>query len=296
MSRDEAEGEAPRLDPTAGIAAMLDAAAAILRAAGVDSARLDARLIVAAATGWSREELLVSPRRVPGEAAFAEIESLVARRAAREPLSHILGRRDFWSLSLRVSPAVLTPRPDSETVVEAVCDWAKRHQPPATVLDLGTGSGCLLLALLAEFPRATGIGVDRSAPALDVAAANARALGLAGRARFRHGNWTDGLDGRFDVVVSNPPYIPAGEIAGLEPEVARFEPRAALDGGRDGLDAYRTLLPGVRRLLAPGGVIVLEVGAGQAGPVATIAANIGLRPAGTRRDLAGIERAVVIQG
>lgn len=297
MSAADNGGEhTPPLDPAAGVAATLDRAAAILRAAGVESARLDARLIVAAATGWSREELLVSPRSVPEKAAFETIATMVDRRAAREPLAHILQSREFWSLPFRVTPDVLTPRPESETIVEAVLAWAKTRHSPATLLDLGTGSGCLLLALLHEFPDAAGIGVDRSAAALDIAATNARALGMAGRARFRQGNWADGLTETFDVVVANPPYIAAHEIAGLAPEVARFEPKGALDGGRDGLDAYRSLLPGLRRLLVSGGLAALEVGAGQAAAVSAIAADSGLRPAGTRRDLAGIERVVLIYG
>lgn len=286
----------PPLDPRDGIGATIDRAAAILRAAGVESARLDARLIALQATGWSREDLLVSPRRVPGEAAFAEIEAMVARRAAREPLSHILGRREFWSLPFRVTCDVLTPRPDSETLVEAVCERARRQAPPSTLLDLGTGSGCLLLALLSEFPRATGVGVDRSAAALSVAAENARTLGLSGRVSWRQGSWTEGLDGRFDTIVANPPYIASGDIAGLADEVARFEPRLALDGGRDGYDAYRALMPGVRRLLVPGGIAAFEVGAGQAATVLEIAASNGLRPTGTRRDLAGIERVALAEG
>jgi release factor glutamine methyltransferase len=292
----DAGSEVPPLDPQAGIGATLDRAAAMLRAAGIDSARLDARLIVAAATGWSREELLVEPRRVPGEGAFEAIAAMVQRRAGREPLSHILGTREFWSLPFRVTADVLTPRPESETLIEAVVARARGRTAPAALLDLGTGSGCLLLALLSELPHAIGTGVDRSAAALAVAAGNARALGLAGRATWRQGSWTEGLDGRFDVIVSNPPYIPSSDIAGLADEVARFEPRAALDGGRDGFDAYRALMPGVRRLVARGGLVAFEVGAGQAGAVAALAAASGLTPAGTCRDLAGIERVVLAEG
>ncbi|MEK9662483.1 MAG: peptide chain release factor N(5)-glutamine methyltransferase [Alphaproteobacteria bacterium] len=296
MTDPDAGSEVPPLDPQAGIGATLDRAAAMLRAAGIDSARLDARLIVAAATGWSREELLVEPRRVPGEGAFEAIAAMVQRRAGREPLSHILGTREFWSLPFRVTADVLTPRPESETLIEAVVARARGRTAPAALLDLGTGSGCLLLALLSELPHAIGTGVDRSAAALAVAAGNARALGLAGRATWRQGSWTEGLDGRFDVIVSNPPYIPSSDIAGLADEVARFEPRAALDGGRDGFDAYRALMPGVRRLVARGGLVAFEVGAGQAGAVAALAAASGLTPAGTCRDLAGIERVVLAEG
>lgn len=290
------DGDTAGLTPGSRVGELLNRATARLRAAGIDSARLDARLIIAAATGWSREELLLSPARVPDDAAFAAISAMLDRRAAREPLAHILGTREFWSLALRVTPDVLTPRPDSETLVEAVAARFAAGRPGLRLLDLGTGSGCLLLALLRELPAATGVGVDRSAAALDVAATNARLLGMAGRTQFRLGDWGAGLDGRFDIIVSNPPYIPSADIAGLEPEVARFEPRAALDGGGDGLDAYRRLMPDIRRLLAPGGVAALEVGIGQADRVAALAAGNGLRPAGRRRDLAGIDRVVMLEG
>ncbi len=285
-----------RLIPGSQVADILSAASVKLRAAGIEPARLDARLIIAAATGWSREALLLSPDRVPDDEAFGKIETMIERRANREPLSHILGRREFWSLPFKVTPDVLTPRPDSETVIEAVLAWADGRKPPLRLLDLGTGSGCLLLALLHEFPAATGTGVDRSAAALDVAGENAHALGMSGRIRLRHDNWGNGLADTFDVIVANPPYIPAGDIVGLAREVAGFEPRSALDGGADGLEAYRMLLPDVRRLLAADGLAALEVGAGQADAVTALAAGKGLKPIGRRRDLAGIDRVVLLQG
>ena len=175
MTRNDATPETGlRLERGASMAATLDRAAAMLRAAGIDSARLDARLIVAAATGWTREKLLVEAKAIPDAAAFEAIEAMIDRRVGREPLAQILRLREFWSLPFRVTPDVLTPRPESETLVEAVLEWTKQRRPPAAILDLGTGSGCLLLALLHEFPRATGLGIDRSPAALEVAAANAR--------------------------------------------------------------------------------------------------------------------------
>ncbi len=196
----------------------------------------------------------------------------IRRRARREPFSHIVGRRLFWTLELEVTPAVLDPRPESETLVEAVLSSlpADRRRGALRVLDLGTGSGCLLLSLLSEMPAAEGVGVDRSQAALLVARRNAARCGVDGRCRWLAGDWTSALSARFDVVASNPPYVTSAEIATLEPEVREFEPRLALDGGRDGLDAYRRLVPQLARCLEPDGLACLEFGAGQAQPVERI--------------------------
>jgi release factor glutamine methyltransferase len=207
-------------------------------------------------------------------------------------MAHILGRREFWSLDFAVTSDTLTPRPDSETLVAAVLDIVAGRDRPLGILDLGTGTGCLLLALLHELPNATGVGVDRSAAALAVALGNAQALGLAPRVQFHEGDWGEGLTGRFDVVISNPPYIVSADVPNLSPEV-RHEPRLALDGGADGLDAYRALAPHVGRLLEPAGVAVLEIGEGQAPAVEEILRTAGLKPVDRRRDLAGIERCIV---
>ncbi len=271
------------------VGAVLAEATTRLMAAGVAEARLDARLLVGEALGLSRESMFAFPEKPVDAAAVARVQALIDRRAAREPVSHILGRRGFWTLDLAVGPDILAPRPDSETVIEAVLATAR----PGPILDFGTGSGCLLLALLSEWPDAWGVGVDRNPGAARVAAANAAACGLGGRAFFVAGDWGRALTGRFAVIVANPPYIPTADIAGLDPEVARYEPRLALDGGADGLDCYRQLLPDIARLLAPGGVAALEVGAGQAGAVAGLAERAGLRVTERRRDLAGIERCVV---
>ncbi|MDE2007906.1 MAG: peptide chain release factor N(5)-glutamine methyltransferase [Rhodospirillales bacterium] len=265
--------------------------AALLAEAGVDSPRLDARLLLAHALGLAPSALLAdldAPAAAPGYG------GLIARRAAREPLALILGHREFWSLDLLVSPASLIPRPESETLIEAALAAFAGAAPPARILDLGTGTGALLLAALVEFPAAFGIGLDRAPEAAALARRNAARLGLGLRAAFLAGEWGEALAGGFDLVLANPPYIPRAEIAALMPEVARFEPAGALDGGPDGLDAYRAILGGLGALLTARGVAVLELGQGQEAAVAMLAAARGF--AGTaRRDLAGIPRALVLR-
>ncbi len=262
--------------------------AALLAAARVDSPRLDARLLLAHSTGLTHADLL-RDRDAPVDA--AAYDALLVRRAAREPLALIVGHQEFWSLRFEVSPDTLIPRADSETLIEAAL--AARPDPAATrhILDLGTGTGCLLLAALTEFPRAWGVGIDLSPAAAALAQRNAAALGLADRAAMLCGHWDDAIQGRFDLVLSNPPYIPAADIAGLMPEVAAYEPRRALDGGPDGLDAYRALVRRLPALLQPGGTAVLELGIGQASVVEAMAG--GFR-AETRPDLAGVPRALVL--
>jgi release factor glutamine methyltransferase len=264
-----------------------------LAAAGIDSARLDARLLVAEVLGVEPNTVFMRPDMPLSPDQVARAEELAARRQGREPMSHILGRRGFWTLTLAVTADTLDPRGDTETVVEAVLDVLSDRQRPWRLLDFGTGTGAILLALLAELPNATGVAVDRSAAALAVARANAQSLGMGERAMFIQGDWGRGLHGLFDAIVSNPPYIPDQEIAGLEPEVARFEPRLALAGGADGLDCFRALAPDIARLLAPGGVAALEVGQGQDEPVSQLLQAAGLQIQPPRRDLAGIARCVV---
>lgn len=289
----------PHRQPSAGdgqpVAAANAAVARRLAAAGIDSSALDARLLLCAATGASAAGLIARPERRLNAAEQVTLDGLAARRAAREPMAHILGRREFWSLDFAVSPHVLTPRPDSETLIDAVCRRLRDRLRPYRVLDLGTGSGCLLLALLSEYPAASGLGVDISADAAAVAAGNARRLGFAGRAMFVVADWTAALDTRFDVVLCNPPYIRGGEIAGLAPEVAQFEPRGALDGGADGLDAYRALLSQVGEILAPDGLAAFELGEGQAAAVSTLAVNHGFCVPELVADLAGIDRVAILR-
>ncbi|MCC7048385.1 MAG: peptide chain release factor N(5)-glutamine methyltransferase [Alphaproteobacteria bacterium] len=270
-------------------------ATARLAAAGVEDARRDARLLLAAATGAAAGAHLADDAIVDAAAA-ARFAAMVDRRAAREPVSRILGRRGFWTLDLAIGPDTLDPRPDSETVVEAVLARVTDRRAMLRVLDLGTGSGCLLLALLAELPNATGLGIDRAAGAVALARANAVAAQLDGRAEFRVGDWTRGLSATFDIVVANPPYIRRADLDGLMPEVARFDPRAALDGGADGLDAYRAILAGLKPLLAPGAIAAFEIGAGQGEAVKGLINHAGLATLEIRPDLAGIDRCIVATG
>lgn len=262
-----------------------------LESAGVDTPVFEARLLLEAGAGVSRLEIVTDPRRPMTDAQVEAVDALVQRREAREPMSHIIGRRHFWTLDLAVSPDVLTPRPETELLVEFALKTLAPDQP-ARVLDLGVGSGAILLAVLNERPRATGVGVDRSAAALAIAAANAEALKLSDRIELVEGDWANGVTETFDLVLSNPPYIASNDIAALAPEVARYEPKLALDGGADGLDAYRSITASLARLLKPGGVFAFEVGQGQADAVAALAAAQGLFTTPTLRDLAGIPRVV----
>lgn len=228
------------------------------------------------------------------EVAAERFAAALARRTAREPLAYILGRREFWSLTFAVSRVTLIPRPESETLIEAALAACPEPGAARRVLDLGTGTGCLLLAALAEFPAAFGVGIDCVAQAAPLAAENAESLGLAGRAAFAMGDWAESIEGQFDLVLTNPPYIERAAIAGLAPEIAHYEPRAALDGGADGLDAYRQILPDMPRLLTSHGVAIVEIGFGAASSVAELAVSAGLSVRGMRADLAGVPRAIVL--
>ncbi len=277
------------------IAATLRDATAQLRAAGCDSPRLDAVLLLAEALGWSPDRVRIDGDAALPAAAAAQFDTLLAARVARRPMSQILGRREFWSLDFRVTADVLDPRPDSETLVAGVLEQVTERTAKLRLLDFGTGSGCLLLALLHELPVASGLGIDRSAAALAVASDNAARLGLAARAGFQSGDWGAGLTetAGYDIVISNPPYIESAAIAGLAPEVAQHEPIGALDGGRDGLEAYRRLIPDAWRLLRPGGLLALEIGQGQEAGVATLLARAGFGIAVEKPDLGGIIRVLL---
>ena len=276
------------------VAAALEDAARQLAAAGIEDARREARLLLAEAAGWEPAAIIAYPERPLNADQSRRLAELVRRRAAREPLSRILGWREFWSLRFALGPETLDPRPDSETLIAASLECIDRDKA-LSVLDLGTGTGCLLLAFLSEVPNAKGLGIDLSNGALAVAEENARALGLAGRARFHQGDWGGGLDQRFDLILCNPPYIPAADIDGLAPEVAKFDPVLALAGGVDGLDVYRRLSDELPRLLLPGGLAILEIGDGQEASAAAILAGNGLVFRGARRDLAGIARCLIWQ-
>ena len=284
-----------RCEPGETVGAFLCQAGQVLRAAAIESPRLEARLLLGHAMGATPEALLRDPGApVPPEAA-ARFRAALAARLDAVPVAHILGTQGFWTLDLAVSPATLIPRPDSESLVEAALDAFPDAGAKLRVLDLGTGTGCLLLAVLAERPRAFGVGVDLVPGAAALAAGNAARNGLADRAAFLAGDWAASLSARFDLVLSNPPYIESAAIAGLMPEVARHEPRSALDGGTDGLAAYRHLAAILPGLLAPGGAAVLELGAGQRQAVQALARGAGLVPSACRMDLGGVERALVLR-
>ncbi|TPG41400.1 peptide chain release factor N(5)-glutamine methyltransferase [Sphingomonas koreensis] len=263
------------------------AAATADLAAVSQTARLDAELLMALALGVTREQLLLHHLDDPAPSAFAD---LLARRRAHEPIAYITGTRAFWTIDLTVGPGALVPRADSETLIEAAIDHFGARSP-STILDLGTGPGTLLLAALDQWPQATGLGVDRSAAALAMARGNADRLCLGVRARFAEGNWAAGINGAFDLVLANPPYIGANES--LPAEVRDHEPAEALFAGADGLDAYRVIIPQLPRLIAPGGAAVIEIGHTQAVAVGALVTAAGLGVAVTA-DLAGLPRVIVV--
>jgi len=272
---------------------ILDDAAVRLREAGVESPRSEARLLLAHAMGVNQEDI-ISGAVEPDGAAIARFEAALARRSAREPFAYIVGRREFFSRDFAVGPGVLIPRPESEMLVEEALRRFPSRDEKLRVLDLGTGTGCLLLAFLAERPEAQGLGVDTSEAALAWARRNAERLGLAGRARFLRDNWGESLVARFDVVFVNPPYVKAGDILALAPEIADHEPASALDGGEDGLDAYRCIGPVLARLLSGNGRAFVEIGEGQAEAVSSIFGKAELEVDGTVTDLARIYRCLVM--
>jgi release factor glutamine methyltransferase len=266
------------------------------RSGGIDSAELDARMLVGAVLGLDLTGMITAADRLLDCGESLRLEDFTRRRLAREPVARIVGHKEFWGLPLQLSPATLVPRPDTETVVELALEMLRNDgasRRPLRIADLGTGSGAILLALLSELPGAYGFGTDISEEALQTAGANAARAGLADRATFVACDYATGLSGPFDLIVSNPPYIRAADIAGLAAEVRDYDPRAALDGGADGLDAYRALIPQAAGLLAPGGALVVEAGQGQSGPIQGLMTAAGLTPAGApKADLAGIQRAV----
>jgi release factor glutamine methyltransferase len=263
-----------------------------LERAGLAGPVIDARLLVEAAAEATRADIVTDPHRMLTPEQEATLEAYLARREHREPVSHILGRKGFWKIMLNVTRDVLTPRPDTETVVE----WVLRDFPehaPWRVLDLGVGSGAIILSILAERPAARGLGVDVSEEALAVARDNAAHLGLAGRLALLRGDWTEGLEeASFDLVVSNPPYIASDVIETLEPEVRDHEPRVALEGGPDGLMHYRRLAPEILRVLKPGGRFAVEIGYDQKAPVEALFREAGATGVQTLRDLADRDRVV----
>ena len=272
-------------------------AARRLREAGIDTPELDARLLICHAAGLANETFVARAGDRMAPQAYPLLETVIARRLAGEPVSRILGLREFYGREFLVGPDTLDPRPDTETLIEAALDIAARNgwrERPIDLLDLGTGTGCILVTLLAELPEAQGIGTDISERALALAAENARRRGVAGRASFVAADWLDGIEGNFDLILSNPPYLAASEMAALPAEVTH-DPKLALDGGADGLDAYRRIASCARTRLRDGGALLLEIGASQAESVLGILRQAGFQPAEQpiRRDLAGRPRCVV---
>ncbi len=264
-------------------------------AGGIEQADAEARRMVLACTKLTHTALITQPAQPISAQEAATLQNWCARRLAGEPVTRIIGEREFWTLTLRVMPHVLDPRADSETIVETALDLlGERRHHSLRILDLGTGSGALLLALLAECPASTGIGVDLSPHACALAKDNAEANGLASRCDIHQRRWAEGLEGYFDIIVSNPPYIETATIAGLDREVRNHDPMLALDGGTDGLDAYREIIASLPKLLVPNGIAVLELGVGQAGAVSGLAEAAGLEMIALRPDLGGVERALAL--
>lgn len=287
------------LDPAASLSLVQRQLAKLFAAAGsgLGEAMTEARMLLCAALGIAPVTFLRESEQPIGARAAEineRIAAWVARRAQHEPVSRILGHREFWGLDLAIDPHVLDPRADTETLVEALIDMmAEKSDAPLRILDLGTGSGALLCALLASFPQAFGIGIDLSVKACAIAAKNLHALGLFSRGKIVCGDWTKALAGSFDVIVSNPPYIVHAEIATLDPDVREYDPMLALDGGTDGYAAYRAIVPALPSLLARDGMVMFELGIGQARGVADLLEATGLSVMGVKYDIAGIERAIV---
>lgn len=281
---------------TLTVARLLATATGRLRAGGIGNARRDARVLLAHASGLEETTIVARPDSAVCPAMAEAVGRLVERRIGGEPLSRVLGRREFWSMDFRLSRETLDPRPDSETLIEVLLGHVPDRGLPLRILDLGTGTGCLLLSLLSELPRALGVGVDLSHDACATASANAERLGFADRAIFAVADWGAASPaGGFDLVVSNPPYVSRGEMSALDEHVREFDPHLALCGGDDGLDAYREIAQLLGRLLAPGGLAAVEFGAGQAAEVSAIFARADLCVRSVHRDLAGHERCLLLE-
>lgn len=281
------DGNAPVALPAAGesTSAARKAIALVLKRGGIADFTFEARILIEDLAGGSDPI---------DEAAAIRLTNALTRRLAGAPLWRILGAREFWGLSFALSPGTLEPRPDSETLIEAALSHlAPRRHERLRALDLGTGTGCLLIAALREFPQATGLGIDLSPDAVATATGNAARNGVAERAAFRQGNWTAGIDERFDLILSNPPYIGSAEIAGLDPNVRVHDPLLALDGGPDGLTAYRALAAALPDHLHPRGLVILEIGAGQEEAVIALMEQAGLHHLASHRDLGGHIRGLV---
>ena len=263
--------------------------------AGFETAALDARLLLLEALGISATELITGPEVLLTPDQAETLAAFTERRLNHEPVARIIGEREFWGLPFRLSPETLVPRPDTETLVETALDLLPDRQAPLRIVDFGTGSGCILVALLHELPQATGLGIDLSFGALVTARANAAGNQVGNRCHFTLSRWADAISGRFDLIVSNPPYIASGVIPGLDQEVREHDPRLALDGGPDGLEPYRILLAEAERLLAPKGLLVVEIGYDQAEALSHMAKLHGLEILRIAHDLSNNPRCVAMK-
>ena len=283
----------PGLKDGASVSEALQLITQAFRASGIEDADVDARVLVGQALHLDRARLIAQADRVLEAREVNAISGLAARRLKHEPVSRILGRKEFWSLGLTITPDVLVPRPETETVVEGALDFVVRNglrMEKLRILDIGTGSGALLAALLSELPNAIGLGTDISRAALETARANVTQLGFENRCSLIACDMAAGVQGQFDLLVSNPPYIARGDIASLSPEVRDYDPTVALDGGDDGLASYRSISADAKRLLAQGGRLFVELGAGQEPAVRKLFTNAGFTVGIAREDLAGTPR------
>ncbi len=264
-------------------------------AAGIDTPALDARILIRAATGLDDVAMIADAGQAVPENQKTLIDAWVVRRVAGEPVSRILGEKEFYGRVYKVTPATLDPRPDTEILIDRALDWARGQNRPLRILDLGTGTGCILITLLAALPEATGLGVDINHDAVAVSRENAVKHGVETRSRFVAGSWFDPVAGeRFDLIVSNPPYIPRADIESLAPEVRNHDPILALAGGIDGLDPYKIIFPALKNHLLPGGMALLELGFGQAESIARLVDDSDVFMSRITPDLGGIPRVVEI--
>ena len=268
----------------------METAKELLLFAGIDEPTREARLLLSYVTGLPASQIFIHPDRELNSVEYKNLEGLVSRRLNHEPISHLLGRREFWSLNFLVGPQVLDPRPASETLVETAFKYFNDQNASFSVLDLGTGSGCLVLSVLSERPHAGGLGIDVSSAALGIARQNAILHSLSERVSFKYGDWAKNLDGEFDLILCNPPYIAAHEMNNLASGIINFEPSIALFGGVDGLNAYRKLSDDIAKLLSPKGIAIIECGQGQSESVNKILKKAGLTQIDTNKDISGITR------
>ena len=281
------------MTPASTIGAIYQQLSDELAAAGIEEPRLEARMLMSFAAGLEQSRIIGYPEDEIAADTAAKLNNLAERRKTGEPIAYITGQKEFWSLNFKVSEETLIPRPDSETLIEAVLAKLPDKSASPRILDLGTGSGCLLMALLSELPNATGLGVDINPETCEIARENAEQFGLTSRAKIKTNDWMTGLDGEFDIIISNPPYIVESEIAALEPDVKKFEPHLALSGGADGLSAYRLIAAQCRAHLPPNGLLAVECGMGQVTDIKGIFEKNNLMVKNVHKDIANVERCIL---